>query len=149
RTTMGGEAKAKRFGSATCAAWIALLVPSLGHGQTPSPGTPAAVHEGRAVRTPLRAGSRSEHVFAADGGESYAIELEQDGLDYVLIVEDPAGESHEYNSPLLRDERELVLLENAKPGDYRISVRSDEHSGAAASHSILISALGSDDDLLH
>src|SRR5690606_18583264 len=128
--------------------WIALLVPSLGHGQTPSPGTPAAVHEGRAVLTPLRAGSRSEHVFAADGGQSYAIELEQDGLDYILIVEDPAGESHEYNSPLLRDERELVLLENTLAGAYQISVRSDEHSGAPGSHSILVSALGSDDHVV-
>jgi len=145
---MGGEAKAKRLGSAKRAGWIALLVSSLAHGQPASTGTPAVVLEGRAVRTPLRAGPRSEHIFTAHAGRTYTIELEQDGLDYILIVEDPAGESHEYNSPLLRDERELVLLENTLAGAYQISVRSDEHSGAPGSHSILVSALGSDDHVV-
>jgi len=77
--------------------------------------------------------------FAAQANKSYLIEVDQGGLDLVVTVADPAGKSTAFNSPLLRDESELVFIETDEAGIFTISLLSNEYTGATALISIQIS----------
>lgn len=125
---------------------LAAWLPMLCWGQSPvaeSPDAPIALREGRAVTTSQRAGQRSSFVFEAAAGETYLIELQQLGLDFIVTVNEPLSGARSYDSPLLRDERDLVLLENTAPGAYVLTVHSEEHTGAAGSHAIQLARLDS------
>lgn len=74
-------------------------------------------------------------------GATYLVVVEQHGLDFHISVESPKGEVTAYNSPLFRDEPELVLIEQAAAGRYRFTVESEEPTYAAGSHSISVVAL--------
>jgi len=79
--------------------------------------------------------------FEAVAGTSYLIEVEQGGLDLVLNVESPAGISQSFNSPLLRDESELAIMDAPGKGIYTFVLESHEHSGAIAQPIIKVSVL--------
>lgn len=70
--------------------------------------------------------------FDADPNDSYILEVDQGGLDLVVAVEAPNGSTQAYNSPLLRDETELVVFDAPEDGRYRIHLYTDEHTGSKA-----------------
>jgi CHAT domain-containing protein len=79
--------------------------------------------------------------FAARPGDTYLIEVSQQGLDFIVTVESPDGTAESYNSPLRRDEREFVLLESAAMGDYRVIISSKEQTHAVGTHALRVSRL--------
>jgi CHAT domain-containing protein len=84
------------------------------------------------------AGHPISYLFKAQPGEAYIVELTQEGLDFMITVESPGGLSQTFNSPLRRDEREFVLLKPQTPGNYRITVTSEEPTNAVGEHSLRI-----------
>ena len=77
--------------------------------------------------------------FTTKANKSYLIEIDQGGLDLVVTVEDPSGEPTTFNSPLIRNESELVLIDTTQSGPFRISLVSHEYTGATGHVSIQIS----------
>jgi len=68
------------------------------------------------------ADERDTYRFEAREGASYLIEVAQSGLDFIVSVEGSDGEIITVNSPLKRDEREFLLLENAQAGVHEVAV---------------------------
>jgi len=62
----------------------------------------------------LHANDLLSFEFAADANKFYLIEVDQGGLDLVVTVAEPSGISTSFNSPLYRNESELVLIEPTK-----------------------------------
>jgi CHAT domain-containing protein len=79
--------------------------------------------------------------FAADANKFYLIEVDQGGLDLVVTVAEPSGVSTSFNSPLLRNETELVLIEPTESGLFTITLLSNEYTGAIGHISIQISEI--------
>jgi CHAT domain-containing protein/tetratricopeptide (TPR) repeat protein len=111
--------------------------------------TAAAGAEAQPHATPLRADEtlRTEHgatdrfsytLDLADGGP-FLLRVEQRGLDLIVTVESPNGAAESYNSPLVRDGCECVVI--ARPGRYLVDVRSEEHTGARGGHTISLARL--------
>ena len=65
-------------------------------------------------------------------GGACLVTIDQLGLDLAVSVDSSAGSWH-VNSPLKRDEREIVVLEK---GSYEIVVVSEEFTGARGRHRI-------------
>lgn len=143
---MGGEAATVRFLGAKGAGWIALCLPALCCAQTGTCDAATELRPGSVSSAAQDSTQRVEYVFEAAANQTYLIELDQHGLDFVLSIADPRGDTREYGSPLLRDEREIALLENTLPGTYRVCVFTDEFSGAEGRHAIRLSALPPGDD---
>jgi hypothetical protein len=89
----------------------------------------------------LPASHVARFVFKASGQRSYLIRVDQENLDFVIGLKRPKGTESAYNSPLARDERELVLIEHAAAGDYRISLTSTELTEAEGRHAIQVNAI--------
>ena len=85
-------------------------------------------------------------AFAAQANQSYLIEVDQGGLDLVVTVADPSGESTSFNSPLFRNESELVLINTAEAGPFTITLLSNEYTGATGYISIQLSEVYSVSD---
>ena len=77
--------------------------------------------------------------FTAKANKPYLIEVDQGGFDLVVTVENPSGESTPFNSPLMRDESELVLIETTESGVFTITLLSNEYTGAMGHISIQLS----------
>ena len=98
---------------------------------------------------PLRANETLQAVHGATDRFRYALDVEdagpfllrveQRGLDLVVTVESPNGATESYNSPLVRDGSEWVLID--RPGRYGVEVRSEEHTGAGGGHAISLRRL--------
>jgi CHAT domain-containing protein len=99
-----------------------------------------------AQAAPRRSGDPASYVFRAQEGKTYLVAVEQNGLDFIVTVTDPAGAKRSYNTPLKRDERELVLIENAHAGAYSVSVVSEELTDAHGRHTIRVHEIPSDSD---
>ncbi len=76
-----------------------------------------------------RADQVISYSIAMSGGGTYLIVIDQGGLDLVVTIEGPTGTARTFNSPLLRDEQETILLEDSSPGRYELSLSSTEHTG--------------------
>ncbi len=87
----------------------------------------------------LRANDLLSFEFAADANKFYLIEVDQGGLDLVVTVAEPSGISTSFNSPLYRNESELVLIESTESGLLTITLLSNEYTGATGHISIQIS----------
>jgi len=87
----------------------------------------------------LNANDLLSFEFAADANKFYLIEVDQGGLDLVVTVTDPSGEPTSFNSPLLRNETELVLIGPTESGLFTITLLSNEYTGATGHISIQIS----------
>ena len=79
--------------------------------------------------------------FAADANKFYLIEVDQGGFDLVVTVAEPSGISTSFNSPLLRNETELVLIDTTESGLFTITLLSNEYTGATGHISIQISEI--------
>jgi CHAT domain-containing protein/tetratricopeptide (TPR) repeat protein len=106
-----------------------------------SPEPPVPLREGVGVTTAQGAGTAARFVLAAAAGATYLLEVEQLGLDFVVTVEPPSGEPRAYDSPLRRDDRELVLIGRTAPGEHLIVLSSEEHTGAAGRHTVRVQRL--------
>lgn len=93
-----------------------------------------------------RSGEVATYAFRAERGATLLIEVEQHGLDFIVTVTDPSNTKRSYNTPLNRDERELVLIENADTGTYGISVVSEELTDTRGRHAIRVAAVPSNSD---
>ena len=138
--TVGGHAM--RSGRAARTAATFALAGALVIGHTPSlVAAPVALSEGRAATADQRSGEKVVYTFDAAAGRTYLIEIEQHGLDFTLSIEAPDGDSHDFNSPLLRDEPEFALIERAIAGRYRLTVSADEPTNAVGRHVVSVSPL--------
>jgi CHAT domain-containing protein/tetratricopeptide (TPR) repeat protein len=117
---------------ACTAGLLAALAAPLAHAQTPVP-----LNVGETRTAAQHATDRFRYDVAIDEPGAYLVRVEQRGLDLIVSVEAPAGSATSFNSPLFRDGAESVLLD-AEPGRYRVDLRSEEHTGAAAAHAITI-----------
>lgn len=105
----------------------------------PAP-TAVLLNVGTAATQAQRANQRVQYRFDAAAGRDYLLELEQHGLDFVLELHSPSGETLLYDSPLLRDEREFIFIRRATAGAYALTVFSDEHTGASGAYALRLSA---------
>lgn len=130
-----------RAASSVLSSWVLLVcLPASGQNLDPIP-----IRDGQTLSATQRADEAFAYVFEAAADKTYLLELEQDGLDFVLTVETRDGSKKTYSSPLRRDEREYVVLGPATAGtEYRITVSSDEFTGAKGTHSLRVSALDAD-----
>ncbi len=116
----------------------------------------AAQDAGTADSPPLRAGETQRATQRAADRVSFVIDLErrgdyllrvaQGGLDLVVTLTEPGGSSESFNSPLLRNEAELVLLADRPVGRYEVVLYSDEHSDTIATPALELLALAPSSD---
>ena len=93
----------------------------------------------RAAQTSVvtqRGGEEIIYVIDAEPGRRYLLDVEQRGLDLIVVLTAPDGTSESFNAPLLRDEHEYILLENSATGSYTVALRAEEHTGAVGGHAI-------------
>jgi CHAT domain-containing protein/tetratricopeptide (TPR) repeat protein len=121
-----------------------LFTPASVFAQATAPATsaPTQLNFGVTQNATQRADETATYSFATEAGRTYLIEVEQKSLDLIVEVESPEGTSESFNSPLRREGNELVLVERAAPGTYRVILRSDEYTGAVGGHSIRVSSFG-------
>ena len=74
----------------------------------------------------LRADQALLFDFTAEANKSYLLEIDQGGVDVAITVQTPGGASRSYDSPLFRDENELILIDAAARGTYSLHSSSIE-----------------------
>lgn len=87
----------------------------------------------------MGAGEIRSYSVSLLSGHSYILTLQQRGLDFVITLEQPGGTENIFNSPMLRQEPERLLLEPARDGVYTIRLTTDEHTGARGGYAIEVS----------
>lgn len=102
---------------------------------------PVALPEGSPRTVAHGADERFSYVFEARAGRDYLVTVAQQGFDLLVDIEAPDGTRRVLDSPLLRDERELALIEDASAGAYTIRVHTEEHTGARGGHGIRLDDL--------
>jgi len=118
-----------------------LCVPAVAFGQ-------AAVLEptlafGVTLTDAQRADETKTYGFVAEQGRTYLIEVDQkSSLDLIVTLQRPDGASESFDSPARREGSELVLLDRAESGTYRVLLSSEEHTGVVAAHSIRVTSFG-------
>jgi CHAT domain-containing protein/tetratricopeptide (TPR) repeat protein len=113
------------------------------------PADAVALSEGIAHTASHAADTVFDYSFEAAASHSYLVVVEQQSLDLVLTLKGPRGAAaRSFDSPLLRDEREVVLVENARGGRHALTVRSNEHTGAEGAHSIRVTDLSDAEEAL-
>ena len=105
--------------------------------------------DGVAVTRSQRANEPLHYLIDARRGQTLLIEVEQLGLDVVVSVESPVGEIRRFNSPLRRDESELVLIDDTYAGRYRLTVVSEEPTNAIGGHAVSFRSLNADAETRH
>jgi CHAT domain-containing protein len=97
----------------------------------------------------LRADQSLSFVFTAKANKFYLIVIDQGGLDLEVTAATPDSDSVSFNSPLLRDESELLVLEPGKDGECAIKLFSDEYTGAVAKTVVQISEINPKNEVEH
>jgi CHAT domain-containing protein len=82
-----------------------------------------------------RAGEAVSYTFDALAGTTYLIEVAQRGLDFTVTV-DGGGATRSFNSPLKRDEAELVIVEATQAERFRVTLAAEEPTDASGEHAI-------------
>lgn len=109
---------------------LCLAVPALGDGV----GT---LKSGEAVERRLEAEGADLFQAELEAGEPWLVTVEQLGIDVVLEVREPGGESRgAVDNPLGREGRETLLLTSEQLGIHEIEVRSRESGAPAGSYEI-------------
>lgn len=130
-----------------CAKYVAVLwalaaVAAVAQAPSATTPSPMPIVFGVTLHASQRANETATYTFDAERGRTYLIEVEQQSLDLIVTVERPDGARESFDSPTRREGTELVLLERAEPGTYRVILGSEEYTGAVAGHSIRVSAFG-------
>jgi len=100
--------------------------------QNADPAGAAPLRLGGTQTVTQRAADRVSFVFELETRGDYLLRIAQGGLDLVVTLAAPGGGSESFNSPLLRNEGELVLLANRPAGRYTVTLHSDEYSETVA-----------------
>jgi CHAT domain-containing protein/Tfp pilus assembly protein PilF len=136
------ESFVERLRAATRAlVFCTLSVSAPSHGQDALDASGVMLADGVPVTRSQRADEPLAYAFDAQRGQTLLIEVEQHGLDVIVSVQEPSGEIKRFNSPLLRSESEVVLVDDAIAGRYRVTVVSEEPTNASGSHTIALSSL--------
>ena len=122
---------AERLGMSLLCLPLAALCQTDTGGVTALPEAVAVQSAAMHVREPVT------YVLDAADGQSYLLEIEQQGLDYTISVATPDGSTLRFDSPLRRDENEFVLLDRPAAGRYVVTIDSAELTTAEGSHSIV------------
>jgi CHAT domain-containing protein/tetratricopeptide (TPR) repeat protein len=120
-----------------------LCAPAIAFGQTAAPATssPTPLNFGVTLNASQRADETATYSFVAEGGRIYLVEVEQQSLDLIVTVEGPDGASESFDSPLRRDGTEFILLQLTQPGTHRVTLRSEEYTGAVGAYAVRVSAI--------
>jgi CHAT domain-containing protein/tetratricopeptide (TPR) repeat protein len=118
-----------------------LSVSAPSHAQDAIDASVVILADGVPVTRSQHADEPLVYAFNAQHGQTLLIEVEQQGLDVIVSVQAPSGDVLRFNSPLQRSESELVLVEDAVAGRYRVTVVSEEPTNASGSHTISLSSL--------
>jgi len=102
---------------------------------------PLLISPGESHTQDLRVDQLLSFQFEAEANESHLLEIDQGGLDLIVTIENPSGETASFNSPLLRDESELVVVDSNSAGTYSLSMVSREYTGAIAGVTVQLSKL--------
>ena len=116
---------------------IACLIPFTSTADKPA--TPLPLTPGAVQTFAIQADQPLIFQFDSEPGRSYLLEVDQGGLDLQISVIPRSGEPRNYNSPLFRDERELVLIEPDAQCSCRIELVSREHTAAVGKPTVSIS----------
>lgn len=106
--------------------------------QADAPSGASAIDVSQSLHAVRQVDQVDHYELAAAADRIYLLELEQDGLDFVVDVDDAAGRSRRYNSPLRRDETEIVLIESGRSAPYRISVFSEDSTYATGRYTLRV-----------
>ncbi len=148
RTVPGRRRKAAAAACGFAGAFILALPVS----PVAQPPASAILRQARQVRPVLEAGRPVECALAAGGsqsfdadlaaGRTYAIAVEQRGIDVVVEVRAPRGERlAAVDGPLERWGTELVLLRSAVAGTHRVEVRGEKKGVGAGRFKIRLDDL--------
>lgn len=107
---------------------------------------PRFLSPGTAVEQEIIPGQPFELRFNAEADKTYLIEIDQGGLDLVVTIEGDSAEAGTYNSPLFRDESELVLIKTNNALPYRLILSCEENTETIALASILVVEISTTDD---
>ncbi len=139
----GSDRRAAQSKGLICALWVPLLFAQTivwGQSDAPLPDfSPIPLSEGQTLRATHSVDEPIAYVFDAAEGQTYLIQVDQEGLDFIVTVRAPDYATRSFDSPLFRDEEELVLVEDAVGGHYWITVYSEEPTGAVGAHTITVS----------
>lgn len=118
--------------------WITVWVVAMA-GSSPLQPAVLVVNEPRAGS--MGASDIHSYQVSLVASGAYVLNLEQRGLDFVVSLEQPNGTTDDFNSPMLRQESERLLIEPATTGVYTIRLTCDEYTGASGDYTIEISQL--------
>ena len=135
------RARVRRADHALCILICFATTLCSAQGTQPAEPMPVSLRDGQTLSATHEATERFTYVVDITDDATYLIRVDQRGLDLIVTVETPNGVTESFNSPLLRDEAELVLLDGGGPGRYEVSLYSDEYTGATAAHSIQLTRL--------
>lgn len=130
---------------------VALAVCACGVTCSAARGQPApaamSLLEGQTLASSHGATETFSYGFDALEAQTYLLVVEQRGFDLIVTVQAPDATIRSFNSPLLRDEPETILLEGTVAGAHIVTVRTEEHTGAVGGHAIRLLRLapGADD----
>ena len=110
---------------------------------------PAPLSEGVPVSNSQLVDQPVTYLLDARIDETYLVEVDQQGLDYVVTIESPGGSPRKFNSPLFRDEAEFILLEKPSRGSHRLTVVSEEPTNASGTFTISFSRLDPGEQARH
>lgn len=116
--------------------------PSLGESQWPAL-TLAAPYRGT-----LSGSGRHTHKVRLQANYAYVVEVQQNGLDLIVAIGHPDGKRQVFNSPMLRQESERILLEPDNDGLYVIELKNVEDTDARANYVLEISVVRSESSAL-
>lgn len=113
---------------------------------------------------PLLAGQSQAHEMTADqllvftldaeAGAAYLFEVDQGGFELKVDIQDPNGESGSFDFPMygdwatFRDEKEILLIEPERGGQYLITVFTSENTGTIAYPRATFTRIDTDNELL-
>jgi len=120
---------------ASGAAWALALGCAFAHlatAQNADTASAVPLRAGQTQRATQRAADRTSFVVELETRGDYVLRVEQGGLDLIVTLTSPDTGSESFNSPLLRNEAELVLLADRPAGRYTVTLRSDEYSETVA-----------------
>ena len=139
-------AKRTRAPGAALALTLGCTFAHLALAQSTGGSNAPPMRAGETQRAVQRASDRVSFVIDLEARGDYLLRVDQGGLDLVVTLTEPGGRSESFNSPLLRNETELVLLADRPAGRYEVALRTDEHSDTVAAPAVELTALASSGD---
>ena len=102
---------------------------------------PVTLEVGETHSREMVADQSFEYRIGLSASDIYRVEIDQGGFDLQVEVESPNGGLTRFDSPLFRDDTELLLIEPGQTGEYTLRLKNREFSGAVALPSIAVVAL--------